>query len=212
MIVVVADGWSSTHAQMFRFERSEPIGSWQKQTGPARIVLGKAGLAWGRGMVAPLAGPVKKEGDNKAPAGIFRLQSAFGYAAQNPGTKLPYLPLTKEIVAVDDRGSRYYNQLVDSAKVARDWKSAENMILQDDRYKWGVVVAHNIPPRPGLGSCIFLHVWKTPSTLTTGCTAMAENEMLRSVRWLDPGRRPVLVQLPRSIYRDRREVWRLPDL
>ena len=34
--------------------------------------------------------PVKREGDGKAPAGIFDLGTAFGYAAQPlPGLKLP---------------------------------------------------------------------------------------------------------------------------
>jgi hypothetical protein len=34
--------------------------------------------------------------------------------------------------------------------------------------------------------------------------------MERVFRWLDPAKRPVLVQLPRSVYRARRAAWGLP--
>jgi L,D-peptidoglycan transpeptidase YkuD (ErfK/YbiS/YcfS/YnhG family) len=32
-----------------------------------------------------------------------------------------------------------------------------------ERYRWGVVVAHNWDQIPGRGSCIFLHVWQAPN-------------------------------------------------
>jgi zinc D-Ala-D-Ala dipeptidase len=179
------------------------------------VVLGKAGLAWGRGLLNPesLSGPVKGEGDNKAPAGVFKLRGVFGYPPRSPGTKMSYLPLSKNIVAVDDPKSRYYNQVIDKRKIKTpDWQSAENMILADDRYKWGVMVEHNVPPKAGAGSCIFLHVWKTPATLTTGCTAMAETDLVGIIRWLDPAKHPVLVQMPAYIYNEVRAKWGLPNL
>ena len=126
---------------------------------------------------------------------------------------MPYLGLTKNTLAVDDPASPYYNQLVDQSKIKdRDWRSAEKMILADDRYKWGVVVQHNFPPKPGFGSCIFLHVWKTPTTLTTGCTAMSEQDLLDIIRWLDPAQRPLLVQMPRPVYQKLRVKYDLPTL
>ena len=45
-------------------------------------MFGKNGLAWGKGIADNLDqrdGPVKHEGDGKAPAGIFKLGTAFGY-------------------------------------------------------------------------------------------------------------------------------------
>ena len=188
---------------------------WEERASPVPIVVGKTGLAWGRGLFdrGSRPGPVKKEGDNKAPAGVFPLLSVFGYAPQNPGTKMSYLPLSRNIVAVDDPQSVHYNQMVDRTKVRKiDWRTAENMILRDNRYKWGVFVAHNLPPKPGAGSCIFLHVWKTPGTLTTGCTATAENDLLTIIRWLNPAKRPLLIQLPAHIYNEVREEWKLPKL
>jgi L,D-peptidoglycan transpeptidase YkuD (ErfK/YbiS/YcfS/YnhG family) len=159
-----------------------------------------------------LAGPTKREGDDKAPAGVFRLGTAFGYAKKPLPTRMRYVPLTPNIVAVDDPKSRYYNQLVDRTKVSdADWQSAENMLLSDQRYKWGVWVKHNDPPVPRGGSCIFLHVWKDRSTLTSGCTAMSERDMVRLLGWLDPAKEPRLIQLPRSIYNERRTGWGLPE-
>jgi L,D-peptidoglycan transpeptidase YkuD (ErfK/YbiS/YcfS/YnhG family) len=163
--------------------------------------------------VAGLAGPTKHEGDDKAPAGIFRLGTSFGYSARSPSTRMPYLHLTNNIVAVDDSKSRYYNQLVDTSKIkGADWRTAENMILGDDRYKWGLVVLHNVPPTPGVGSCIFLHVWKDASTATSGCTAMSQNTLVNLLHWLDPAKSPRLIQLPRSIYKEMREGWTLPPM
>ncbi len=168
------------------------------------VRLGRRGMAWGRGLSSTSAtpGPQKREGDNKSPAGVFPLSFAFGYDPRSPSTRMRYIPITADIVCVDDPGSRFYNQMLDAAKVSRrDWKSAEKMKLRDDRYKWGVFVAHNVPPRPGGGSCIFLHVWKDSQTPTTGCTAMPEGVMLGLIKWLDPSRHPLLVQLPREFLR-----------
>jgi len=126
---------------------------------------------------------------------------------------LPYLALSYNIVAVDDPHSRFYNRLVNITQINHpDWKSAEKMILSDQRYKWGIVVLHNEPPKSGAGSCIFLHVWLNSSTPTSGCTAMPEEDLRRLIGWLDPAKAPLLVQLPRSIYSEQRGQWGLPKL
>jgi D-alanyl-D-alanine dipeptidase len=102
---------------------------------------------------------------------------------------------------------------VDTSKVAdKDWRTAEKPVLADIRYKWGVMVEHNVPPVPGKGSCIFLHIWKNSSTATSGCTAMSEKNFLRMFAWLNPQQNPLLVQLPRPIYNELRRKWALPDL
>jgi D-alanyl-D-alanine dipeptidase len=213
-IIVITDSWRSSGGVLHSFER-EDNSKWKQHSGPIPILVGRAGLAWGRGELNSigLPGPVKREGDDKAPAGIFRLGTAFGYGRKPADTKLPYLMLSRNIVAVDDPASRYYNQLLNKTKVAKpDWRSAENMILADNRYQWGVVVLHNVPPVSGAGSCIFLHAWKDSSTATSGCTAMSKNSLLKLIRWLDPTKDPLFVQLPHSIYNEERPGWGLPLL
>jgi L,D-peptidoglycan transpeptidase YkuD (ErfK/YbiS/YcfS/YnhG family) len=213
-IVVTAKSWDATAGELRLFARAAEK-EWRPQSNVVPVRLGRSGVAWGRGLLdsSGMSGPRKREGDNKAPAGVFQLGTAFGYAQHAPPTTWSYLPLTSSIVAVDDPESRHYNQLIDTKTISsRDWKTAENMILPDIRYKWGIVVNHNQPPVPGDGSCIFLHVWKDPQTSTTGCTAMPEQALLDLLKWLQPEAHPLLVQMPASLYEQLRNRWGLPEL
>ena len=110
---------------------------------------------------------------------------------------------------IDDPKSRHYNRIVDGSAVeAKDWNSSERMRIEP--YRWGAVVGHNWKQVPGAGSCIFLHVWEGPGVATSGCTAMAEEDMLRLTLWLDRTKKPLLVQLPAEEYRRLRAAWKLP--
>ena len=215
-LVVTAANWSATTGGLRAFERA-PAGDWKAVGERVPVVLGKKGLAWGVGFVRPATpdGPHKKEGDNKAPAGIFPLGPAFGYASADRAhwLKLPYVALTKNTEGVDDSQSRYYNQLVDRSKITRvDWRTSEKMLRADDLYKWGVFVAHNSSAKPGAGSCIFLHIWRNSSAATAGCTAMPERNLVKLLRWLDPAARPVLIQMPQQNYDAVRARLKLPTV
>jgi L,D-peptidoglycan transpeptidase YkuD (ErfK/YbiS/YcfS/YnhG family) len=214
-LVVVADNWNAKTGTLRAFERTSSRSGWQTRGGVIPVVLGKKGLAWGRGLLDFESDPRKVEGDNKAPAGIFRLGPAFGYAPRSGARwiKLPYVPLTKNSEGIDDPRSRYYNRLVDRSKVAKvDWRSSEQMLRSDVLYKWGLMVAHNSAAAPGAGSCIFLHIWKNSSTATSGCTAMPEQDLVQLLRWLDPAKRPVLIQMPRAEFADFRTQYRVPSI
>lgn len=213
-IVVVAPKWNSTAGVLRAFERASD-GAWETRGAAVPVVLGKKGLAWGIGLLDPenKVGPRKVEGDNKVPAGIFRLGPAFGYAPaeQARWIRLRYVQSTKDTEGVDDPRSRYYSRLVDRAKVTRiDWRTSEKMLRADGLYKWGLVVEHNPAARPGAGSCIFLHIWKNANTATTGCTAMAEPDLLNLLRWVDLAARPILVQMPQREYEEMRPRVGLP--
>ena len=204
-LVVVAANWNSTTGVLRAFERKSAKGPWKMHGPPVPVTLGKKGLGWGLGVANADSGakPRKREGDNKVPAGVFRLGPVFGYApAKSAGwVKLRYLPLTKNSEGVDDSRSRYYNRLVDRTKVARvDWRSSEKMRRDDHLYKWGVVVEHNRAAIPGAGSLIFFHIWKNSATATAGCTAMPEKDLVKLIRWLDPVAHPILAQMPRASY------------
>jgi D-alanyl-D-alanine dipeptidase len=216
-VVVTAANWNSTTGVLRAFERTSARGDWKMRGHKIPVVLGKNGLGWGRGVIDAKKndGPRKVEGDNKVPAGIFRLGPAFGYAPAPSASwiKLHYVPLTKTTEGVDDPRSPYYNQLVDRSKVARvDWRSSEQMRRADDLYKWGIFVAHNAAAKAGAGSCIFMHIWKNSSTPTTGCTAMAERDLIRLLRWLDPAAHPLLVQMRQRDYAEFQSHYRLPSL
>jgi L,D-peptidoglycan transpeptidase YkuD (ErfK/YbiS/YcfS/YnhG family) len=215
-LVVTAPDWVSPTGSLRAFERV-PGGDWNPVGQAVPVVLGKKGLARGAGFFQPpmTDGPRKKEGDNKAPAGIFHLGPAFGYAAaeRTSWLKLQYVALTKSTEGVDDPRSRYYNQVVDRSKIARvDWQTSEKMLRADDLYKWGLVVAHNSPATPGAGSCIFLHIWRNSSAATAGCTAMPERNLVKLLHWLDPAAHPVLIQMPQQDYEALRAELKLPTL
>jgi D-alanyl-D-alanine dipeptidase len=198
-LVVVGEDWASKQGSLQRWAR---LGAaWEPVGAPVPVVFGAGGLGWGVGQhaasLATVDEPQKREGDGRAPAGIFALGPTFGYAEAAPWA-MPYVPSTAAS-CVDDPASTHYNTIVDGA-VSVDWKSAEQMRRNDALYTWGAVVSHNMsPPTPGLGSCIFLHVWRAPGKPTVGCTAMDERALVEVLSWLDPADEPVLVQGPRSV-------------
>jgi L,D-peptidoglycan transpeptidase YkuD (ErfK/YbiS/YcfS/YnhG family) len=213
VVLVLTDGWDAKTGTMWRFERGAQ-GLTRAGDG-VPVTVGRAGLAWGRGLHPEQAGdgPVKKEGDGRAVAGVFRLGTAAGYAAKAPeGVTLPYRPSTPLSRCVDDPASSHYNTLVEQGATP-DWKSAEKMRRADGLYEWLVVVEHNTAPAPapGGGSCIFLHVWRAPGKPTVGCTTMAGDTLVGLLRWLRPEAAPVLVQMPKPAHAALREAWGLPS-
>jgi L,D-peptidoglycan transpeptidase YkuD (ErfK/YbiS/YcfS/YnhG family) len=215
-LLVVTANWDAHSGVMVGFERENATGPWRQRPGKIPVVVGQAGLAWGRGLAPTSAqpGPIKREGDRKAPAGVFALGSAFGAAPNHQaGTvKLPYRTMNADSVGVDDPKSRYYNQIVDRSKVPDvDWKTSERMLRKDTLYRWGILVRHNSDPVvPGAGSCIFLHVWRNAASGTFGCTAMEERQLVELLAWLDPSANPLLVQLPQAVFTTVKSDWHLP--
>ncbi|POF41548.1 hypothetical protein B0D71_15160 [Pseudomonas laurylsulfativorans] len=210
LIVVTSNSWDAIQATAQRYERRGK--TFEKFEAPFAVVLGKNGMGWGKGLldIGQPEGPVKQEGDGKAPAGMFKLGTAFGYEP-SAETLLPYLPLTPTIECVDDSDSARYNELVDGAVVDKDWSSSERMRRTDELYRQGIVIQHNTPASPSAGSCIFFHIWRGPTAPTRGCTAMEPANIARLFNWLDPGKSPVLVQLPQAQYEQLRERWKLPE-
>ena len=214
LLVVVTPDWDTVQGELRRYERPSPDGAWQAVGSPVTIVVGRSGTAWDPALAPVVPGPVKREGDGRSPAGIFALGTAFGLAppADAAWLKLPYVQETPTLECVDDPASVHYNHLVDRSTVATvDWKSSEKMAAVGEAYRWGVVVDYNTAPAtPGHGSCIFLHVSPTPGRGTAGCTAMAAPSLDEVLRWLDPARRPALVQLPRAAHDALAAAWKLP--
>ena len=209
LLLCLAGHADATTGRLQPFERL-PGGAWQPVGDVIPVTLGRSGLAWGRGLHPAQPGQQKQEGDGRAPAGVFALTALFG-AAPAGDYRLPYHPAHPDLKCVDDPASRHYNCLVDARSTPRDWTSCEDMLRQDARYTLGAVVAHNShPPLPGAGSCIFLHVWESPTTPTAGCTAMSLAPMTRLARWLDATRQPVLAQLPDADYAALQAAWDLP--
>ncbi|MCC7033189.1 MAG: L,D-transpeptidase family protein [Acidobacteria bacterium] len=213
LILVVTPGWDDVQGQLRRFEREGPGQPWRPVGQAGTIVVGRNGTAWDPLASPVVPGPRKAEGDGRSPAGVFALGRAFGFApaADAAWLKLPYLPVVEGIECVDDPASTVYNQIVDRRRVqSPDWKSSERMRDVGEAYRWGVVVHYNTPAVAKRGSCIFLHIGGEGGRGTAGCTAMPATDLRAVMEWLDPGRAPVLVQLPAAAYEKLKGEWVLP--
>jgi L,D-peptidoglycan transpeptidase YkuD (ErfK/YbiS/YcfS/YnhG family) len=214
-IVVTTKDWNAVQGSAQLFERKNLKSSWLATGKSFPVVVGKKGLGWS--IDTPLMAesePHKVEGDGKAPAGIFSLTSAFGSSAKPAFVKLPFTQLEEFTECVDDMKSSHYNTIVNRMQVGNfDWTSSEKMLSVGEQYDLGVFVAHNSnPPEKGKGSCIFLHIWKTDSTGTAGCTAMKRENIEKILSWLDTKNNPVLVQMPEKSYLIYQKLWKLPKL
>jgi zinc D-Ala-D-Ala dipeptidase len=210
LILVTTDNWGAVVGSLRTYSRA-PGGQWNATGEVSDVDVGSNGLAWGAGLHSDGQGPQKREGDGKAPAGAFTLGTAFGYDPQRV-LGMPYLQVDSNVVCVDDPNSRFYNQIVNTTFASPDWASAEQMRRADDLYRLGVVVNDNPGNVPGLGSCIFLHIWRGSGSGTAGCTSMDAGQMAQLLGWLDPSAAPVLVQLPIDQYNYVQSGWGLPAL
>lgn len=217
MIVVTTPHWDSTIGRLQRYERHDS--HWQKVGAGHDVSLGRSGSAWGLGLhPMPQPGLQKREGDGRSPAGVFALSSTFGYAAQQ-STSMNYQPMHAADYCIDVPTSPLYNRIVDTTQVPATSVagSSEPMRLDllndgDPRYAMGIVVEHNPDAVAGMGSCIFMHLWRQVDEATAGCTAMPKSDMEALFDWLDPRREPVLVLLPESEYVRLAHAWQLPVL
>jgi L,D-peptidoglycan transpeptidase YkuD (ErfK/YbiS/YcfS/YnhG family) len=210
LIIVTAPSWNSIHGTLSFYERDSQ-NKWITPLQNISVTLGRAGMAWGKGLQpANLnTGVLKHEGDGKSPAGIFKLTTLFGYGEMESG--MDFIQADSTLYCVDDVNSPYYNQLVSTRNVSKDWNSAEDMKRKDVLYKSGVVVAYNTDPvRKGDGSCIFLHIWKSSGDSTSGCTAMTESNLLMLIQALDKKKNPILVQIPVAEYEQLKKLYTLP--
>lgn len=216
VIVAQAATWNSNTATLQCFQRGSSREPWQAVfEKPVPVLLGKKGLAWGRGVFNPPQNgiPAKVEKDWRAPAGVFQLGYLFGYAPTPPGAaRWPYIQVGPWDAYVDDSTSPYYNRHVriDPRKGIPPWFEKQKMRLGDAAYKWMLEIRHNQPAAPGSGSAIFFHVRRGPTTPSAGCTTMAESDLTRLLRWLDPAASPHYVLLPQADYVALRGTWGLP--
>ncbi|OPX97452.1 MAG: L,D-transpeptidase catalytic domain [Syntrophorhabdus sp. PtaB.Bin047] len=179
LILVRNSGPLPHNSTLYAFERNG--GTWTLLFGPVPAMTGRNGFAGAGG---------KREGDGRTPVGIYPLGFVFGYPSAI-GSAMPYRPMTPEDIWVDDPDSPDYNRLKKREETTA--RSFEDMVLADDRYKYGIVIEYNTNPvSPGLGSAIFLHIWKDQNTPTAGCVAISEENILKLIRWLDPAKKPLI--------------------
>jgi uncharacterized protein YijF (DUF1287 family)/L,D-peptidoglycan transpeptidase YkuD (ErfK/YbiS/YcfS/YnhG family) len=213
LIAVVSDDWASPRATLRRFAR-DGAGAWRAQGKALAVAIGHAGYGWGRGLHGAGApegrpGPIKREGDGRAPAGVFALGTLYGSAPRSPSRRWPYVRAGADLRCVDDPGAREYATMV-SIPPGERTPHGEAMLRADGMYALALVVEHNTRAvSPGAGSCIFVHVGDAAEP-TIGCTALPMRALRALAAWLEPG--AVLVALPRAEYARFAPEWRLPEI
>lgn len=213
LIVSVAPSWDSTTGRLQLFERKD--GGWAASGAAWPVLYGKSGLVWGRGVLGTgEPGAHKQERDGRAPSGIFRIGKIYTYDAALPaGAKYPFRTVGSGDAWVDDVTSPDYNRhvTVDPANPP-PWFEKQKMRHGDFAYRWLVEIRHNSdPPVAGAGSAIFFHIRRGPARPSAGCTTMAEENLVKLIRWLRADQHPHYALLPRAEYEAKWKAWGLPS-
>ena len=147
MILVTTAGWDANQGRLRRYERDAR--GWRAVGDGVDVTIGRNGSAWGVGLHEAQAGPRKREGDGRSPAGMFALGTAFGYA-DSARTAWPYTPMSAEHWCVDVEASPLYNRIVDAREVGADAVAGSTEPMRRDlhadgdvRYALGFVIEHN---------------------------------------------------------------------
>jgi L,D-peptidoglycan transpeptidase YkuD (ErfK/YbiS/YcfS/YnhG family) len=142
-----------------------------------RCALGRAG-------VKPAA--QKREGDLASPAGVWTIRRVLYRPDEGapPVTALPVEALSPDDGWCDAPDDADYNLPIKLPHPA----SFEKMWRDDSLYDLVVVLGHNDdPPKPHIGSCIFLHLAREGYAPTEGCVAVARPDLEELLRLAKPG-------------------------
>ncbi len=172
LVLVTAKAMNELSAEMRLYERASPAEPWRAASEPEPANLGRGGMAWSHFFrrYAKPGEPLKVEGDKRAPAGIYRIGRSFGIL---PSSRPGYLRVTDDTVCVNEPLSPHYNAIT-SRRLIEPNTSVENMSHALPMYRRGLVVDYPTDGRARAGSCIFMHVWRSPTSGTAGCVSMPE--------------------------------------
>lgn len=209
LVVVLTEDWQSVNGQLQRYERDPLSLKWQRVGYKIPIVVGRNGMGWGIDIQGyGYAGPAKAEKDFRTPAGVYKIGPAFGYPRLPPlRLKMDYMPVDDTYFCNDNPGEEY-NQLIYNKEepIRTEWRDVE-------LFRWGAIIQYNMDaPIQNAGSCVFLHIWESPSIGTKGCVAMAVENLEVLIKWIDPAKKPVIVILPKKEYSKLQKSWDLPPL
>lgn len=216
-IIGVANDWDSSSVTLGLYEKRN--GKWTQVGKSWNGRLGKSGLSWGLGIHPFFNKPhLKKEGDNRAPAGVFQIGGAYGiHPAIQKSANLSYTRVTTRDLWVEDSSSPYYNRHIKlSHEPNATWEKQAQMRQNDYPHSLKLFIGHNAATAqqratPNAGSSIFFHIWrhegKSPSA---GCTTMHESHLRWLISKIDPAKSPLYILLPRPTYSALRNEWKLP--
>jgi L,D-peptidoglycan transpeptidase YkuD (ErfK/YbiS/YcfS/YnhG family) len=175
LVLVTARSMNDMKAVMRLYTRSSPSEGWVPAGPGEPALLGTAGMGWSHFFLrhARTGEPIKVEHDKRAPAGIYPMGRSFGTV---PSSRPGHLHVTADTVCVDEPSSPQYNTIT-SRKLVPNSVRVENMSQVLPMYRRGLLVDYPTNAKARAGSCIFIHVWRSPATGTAGCVAMPESRI-----------------------------------
>jgi L,D-peptidoglycan transpeptidase YkuD (ErfK/YbiS/YcfS/YnhG family) len=171
LVLVTTPSMDTALATLQLFTRRSVNMPWKRVSAAEPAVVGKAGLGWGYPFldVKESEEPEKFEGDERTPAGFFRIGASFGFA---PSRRPGYIELKSgETVCVEDPSSPFYNTITKRSDIGS--VEADDM-RSSALYRSGLFVDYPSDRASGRGSCIFIHIWSAPDTGTAGCVGLPE--------------------------------------
>ncbi|MEV0717182.1 L,D-transpeptidase family protein [Asanoa sp. NPDC050611] len=182
VIVVQANGFGTSVGTLQAFEKSG--GRWTPAFDRMPARLGS------RGFTDTMA-----EGTPATPTGVYSIGATMYGIAANPGVRYSYHRLVENDWWNENAETAGYNTFVHGADPGGP---SEALWETDPQYRYFAVINYNIPVReasPPRGSGIFLHVM-IPGRPTAGCVAIAESDLVKVLRWLNPAAKPRIVLAP----------------
>jgi len=195
LVLVTAATMASSAATLQLFERASAHAPWRSAHPAEPAVIGRAGLAWGYPFRDLARGdePIKTEGDQRTPAGIYLIGRSFGFT---PSHRPAYLQLrARDSVCIDDPSSPAYNTITRRSVVGPDVHGEDMRDI--DLYRRGLVIEYPTDAAAPAGSCIFIHVWRAAGQVTTGCVALPEPRVVAVQDFAEHG--AVIAIVPRGM-------------
>lgn len=157
------------------------------------------GLTWMHGWVGSRGIMHNRKIDTyTSPAGLWSLGLAFGLRSRPYGLKMPWRNVTAQSDWVTEPESKYFNtwQERDDPELDETWHRGSHDIehLANFRgaYDYACVIRFNMAPYADntRGCAIFLHC---STGATAGCVGLPEEDMVRTLLWLDPEQNPYIL-------------------
>jgi L,D-peptidoglycan transpeptidase YkuD (ErfK/YbiS/YcfS/YnhG family) len=180
LVTAIARSRSSTQATLRLWVKR--AGCWRSAASPATAWLGGNGTS-----------PNKREGDRRAPTGVFGFLPTMYGIAPSPGVHFRYRRLACGDWWVEDPASPDYNRFrhVRCGSKPPFRTKSEDMSRSPTAYRHLAVIAYNTHPVvPGRGSGIFLHASTGRPTL--GCVSLPLPRLVATLRWLRPAAHPLI--------------------
>ncbi|WP_096911883.1 toxin Cry1Ac domain D-VI-related protein [Neobacillus jeddahensis] len=163
IVTVVASG---TRATVTLWEKSNQV--WHK-------IFTTNGYVGSQGVGAA------SEGSKRTPRGAYSLGFAFG--ASNPGTKVPFKPVTANSYWISDVNSDLYNTWQEGNYAGHGNEHLADYV--NNQYYYAMVINYNTSAVKGAGSAFFLHV--SNGRPTAGCVSVPKSEMEKFMKRIHPG-------------------------